>query len=170
MLPAPTAIPSAQTESQSCAYSGRHESLWVFFFFFVKSSHTCDPFFRHPVSNEPHLQLPCLIFYHRSQHFFYGSCGLKLFQCSLTLCHCGKIIFSHEGKLKMDRCRSDRGKEHPRVLFLFNTMSFSYGDPVLVGIDRWPSTLAHITWFMWYNTLFISSLQMQLRRYDIFGD
>lgn len=32
---------------------------------------TCDPLFRNPLGNEPHLQPPWLIFfYHKSQHFF----------------------------------------------------------------------------------------------------
>lgn len=92
MLPAPIAIPSARREFQSVCMLWQ---AWILVFFVTQTqaSHTCDPFFRHPVSNEAHLQLPCLIFHHRSQHFFYGLCGVKPSHFSLTHCHCGKIIF-----------------------------------------------------------------------------
>ena len=82
---------------------------------------------------------------------FYGSCGLMPFWCTLTHCHCGKNLLSHEGKLEMDQWSSDRGKEGTRVLLFFNTMSFSYGGLPLVGIDPCPFSMAHISRFVWWH-------------------
>ena len=51
---------------------------------------------------------------------FYGSCGLKPFQCSLTLCHCGEIVFSQGGKLEMDQCRGEAVTGVKRVSYAFS--------------------------------------------------
>lgn len=133
-----------------CVYCGEHES-----FCFselrrkAQCSHTCDPFFRHPVGNEPHLRLPCLIFLHRSQHFFMGpvdwshSSAHWLFVIVVR----PSLVMKVNWKWINAEWSSDRGKEGPRVLFLFNAMSFSYGGPVLAGTDPEPSSLAYIPLF-----------------------
>lgn len=133
---------------------------WILLFFVIQTSSVLLhvwPIFQTSCRQWATPPAAYLIFHHRSQHFI-----MDLVDWSHSSAHWlfvivvrSSLVMRVNWKWINAEWSSDRGKEGPCVLFLFDRMSFSHWGPALVVTDPWLYNVAHISWFVRYNMEYI---------------